>query len=51
MADPRYQITMQLFLQQVVAANGGLSDDQKNLFLEDRLNTIRQTNNVQQGKS
>lgn len=49
--DPRYQPIMNLFLQQLVAANTGLSDAQKSIFLTDRLNIQRQTQNVAQGKS
>lgn len=49
--DPRYQTSMQLFLQSVVSANEGLSDAQKSIFLFDRLNSVRQTQNVQQGKA
>lgn len=51
MNDPRFQAVMQLFLQQTVAANEGLTDDQKSIFLSDRLNTQRQTQNVVQGKA
>lgn len=51
MNDPRYLTTMQLFLQQVVAANEGLSDVQKNIFLSDRLDTQRQTQNVAAGRA
>lgn len=51
MNDPRFVPTLQLFLQQVVAANEGLSDAQRNIFLSDRLDTVRQTNNVQQGRA
>jgi hypothetical protein len=49
--DPRFQTSMQLFLQSVVGANEGLSDAQKSIFLFDRLNAQRQTQNVQQGKA
>jgi len=51
MNDPRYLPTMQLFLQQVVSANEGLSDAAKNIFLTDRLDTQRQTQNVASGKA
>lgn len=50
MNDPRFVTTMQLFLQMVSAANDGLTDAQKNLFLTDRLDTQRQTQNVQKGR-
>ncbi len=33
-ADPRWQATMQLFLSQLLNAHGGLSEQQKNLFLQ-----------------
>jgi hypothetical protein len=48
--DPRYLPAMQLFLQQVVSANEGLSDAAKNIFLTDRLDTQRQTQNVSGGR-
>lgn len=48
--DPRYQGTMQLFLQDLVAASEGLSETQKNLWLTDRLNSIREQSAVSQGK-
>lgn len=44
--DPRFGPTMQLFLQQVIAANGGLSETQVNIFLMDRLNTQRETQKI-----
>jgi hypothetical protein len=51
MNDPRFVEAMQLFMQMVVSTNGGLTADQKNIFLADRMNTLRQTMNVQQGKA
>lgn len=48
--DPRFVSAMQLFTQQLVAANNGLSDAQKNIFLTDRMDTQRQSQNVQQGR-
>jgi hypothetical protein len=48
--DPRQQITLQLFLQQLAAASEGLSESQKNLWLTDRLNSMRETAAVQQGR-
>ena len=35
--DERYPFTLQMFLRQVVAANDGLSETEKSLFLSDRL--------------
>jgi len=43
-ADERFTIAMQLFVRQVVAANAGLSDTQRNIFLDDRLNTAQHQN-------
>jgi hypothetical protein len=50
LADPRFIPTLQLFLQQVVAANTGLSETAKNIFLSDRLMTQREELGVQQGR-
>lgn len=50
LADPRFVPTMQLFLQQAIAANTGLSETEKNIFLLDRLTTQREELGVQQGK-
>jgi hypothetical protein len=50
LADPRFVPTMQLFLQQVVAANTGLSETAKNIFLSDRIDTTREQLAVQQGR-
>lgn len=49
--DPRQAEAYQVFIQMLTSVNQGLSDAAKNLFLMDRLNTQRQTQNVQQGKS
>jgi len=49
MNDPRFQTEMSLFLQQVVSANEGLTDAQKSIFLSERLNVQRQTQNVSKG--
>lgn len=40
--DERYQTAMSLFVKQVVAANAGLSDTQKNLYLEEFINSNRE---------
>lgn len=50
LGDPRFTPIMQLFLQQTVSANGGLSESQKNIFLSDRINTIREQQGIQQGR-
>lgn len=39
--DERFAATVQLFVRQVIAANGGLSDSQVNIFMSDFVNTIR----------
>lgn len=41
--DDRFPISMQMFVRQVIAANAGLSESQVNIFLSDRLNTMRQS--------
>jgi hypothetical protein len=48
--DPRYVPEMQQFLQNLLGVSEGLSDAQKSLFLTERMNAIRETNNVQQGR-
>jgi len=47
--DPRYLSTMQLFLQQLVDSAENLTQTQKNLWLTDRLNSMRETEMVQKG--
>jgi len=49
--DPRYLPAMQLFLQQLAAASENLDSTQKNLWITDRLNSLRQTQMVQQGRA
>jgi len=49
--DPRYLPTMQLFLSQLAASAENLTLTEKNLWLTDRLNFVRQTSAVQQGKA
>jgi hypothetical protein len=46
LGDERYPMAMQMFLRQVIAANGGLDETQVNIFLADRLNTQRETQEV-----
>ena len=48
--DPRYQMLMQLFLQQLISASEGLSETYKNIWLDDKMNYVRQSMAVQQGK-
>ncbi len=48
--DPRAQVSMGLFFQNVAAANVGLDSTQKNIWLADKLNTLRQTAAVQAGR-
>ena len=50
MNDPRFGTAMQLFMQDLAANAEGLSDSQKNLWLSDRLHSLRQTSLVQQGR-
>jgi hypothetical protein len=49
--DPRAQEAYQVFMQSLVGVNQGLSDAQKNIFLVDRLNTQRQSQNVASGRA
>lgn len=48
--DPRWIGSMQLFYQQLSEVSEGLSESQKNLWLESRLNSIRQEQGVSSGK-
>lgn len=48
--DPRWLPTMQSFYQNLVAASENLSLTQKNLWLQDKLVTLRETNAVTQGR-
>lgn len=48
--DPRFTSVMQLFLQHLVDAAEGLDSTQKNLWLADKLNTLRETARVQAGR-
>lgn len=48
--DERFGYAMQLFLQQVIAANQGLSETERSLFLDHQLNNLREQEGVQSGK-
>jgi hypothetical protein len=50
MNDPRWSTSMQLFYQQLAQVSEGLSESQKNLWLTDRLNTLRQEQSLQKGR-
>lgn len=50
MNDPRFQGTMQLFYTQLAAVAEGLSETQRNIWLQDKLGSIREMNAVTQGK-
>lgn len=50
MGDERFGFALQLFMQQLVAANEGLSETEKNIFLQERMNTLREQVSVQSGK-
>ena len=49
--DPRWVPEMQMFLQNLAAAAENLDSTQKNLWLADKLNSLRQTQMVQQGRA
>jgi len=49
--DPRFSGTMQLFFTELANNAEGLTESQKNIWLQDRLNSIRQTAAVQSGKA
>lgn len=48
--DERFPFAMTTFFKQVIAANEGLSESQKNIFLGERINTARQAQS-ESGKS
>jgi hypothetical protein len=50
LADPRMQTSGQLFYQSLAQMSQGLLDSQKNLWLSDKLATLRQTAVVQSGR-
>lgn len=45
--DERFAVTMQVFFRQVIAANNGLDDSQKNIFLSERINSAREQSGLQ----
>ena len=49
--DPRFTSSMQLFIQLCADAAEGLDATQKNIFLSDKLNSLRETARVQAGKA
>jgi hypothetical protein len=50
LGDPRAQLSGQNFYQSLAAMSEGLNESQKNLWLSDRLNSIRQQNVLQTGR-
>lgn len=50
LGDPRAQLSGQNFYQGLAAVAEGLNESQKNLWLQDRLNSIRQQGIVQSGR-
>lgn len=50
MGDERFGFSIELFLQQLVAANTGLSETAKNIFLQQRMNTLREQQAVAAGR-
>lgn len=50
LGDSRAQLSGQNFYQSLAAMAEGLSESQKNLWAQDRLNTIRQQNMIQTGR-
>ena len=49
-SDPRYMGSMQMFLTNLAAASENLNETEKNIWLENRLNSMRQTAAVQSGR-
>jgi hypothetical protein len=50
LSDPRSQFSGQLFYQSLAQMSEGLSDSQRNLWLEDKLITLRETQKLQSGR-
>lgn len=50
MDDQRFGFALQLFMQQLVSANTGLSETEKNIFLLQKMDTLREQIGVQSGK-
>jgi hypothetical protein len=50
LGDPRSQTSGQLFFQSLAQMSEGLSESQKNLWAQDRLNSIRQQSTTQSGR-
>ena len=50
LGDPRYQTSLQLFYQSLAQVSEGLEQSQKNLWLSDKMNTLRQTQTTQSGR-
>jgi hypothetical protein len=50
MSDPRFGPALQIFYTQLADLAEGLDTSQKNLWLADKLNSMRQTMAAQQGK-
>lgn len=50
MGDERFGFALQLFMQQLLSSNEGLSETEKNIFLQERMNTLREQVSVQAGK-
>lgn len=48
--DERFAFAFQLFMQQLATSNEGLSETEKNLFLDNKIDTLREQVGVQQGK-
>ncbi len=48
--DPRFTTSMQIFMTDLASQAQGLTQTQKNIWLADRLNTMRQTAMVQSGR-
>ena len=51
LGDPRFQTAAQLFFSDLAANAEGLEQSQKNLWLQDRLNSMRQTAAAQAGRA
>jgi hypothetical protein len=50
LSEPRYAAAMQSFYTNLAANSEGLNESQKNLWLDSKLNSMRQTMMIQQGR-
>ena len=50
MSDPRYSGAMQLFYTQIANVAEGLDSTQRNIWLQDKINSVKELAAAQQGR-